>query len=186
MSGFQVSDLFRRREADALPEDFPPEVNLWGYATTAALGTGLVAGLFRGARQGYALGRARAQVQRLDPAREKKFVSGMMMGEAVRGSLKEGLGMGLFVASMLGADVLALEHDSLKGPGAPAAGGALAAAVLTARKGATAWTAAVVMGGMLGLVFGLVRQGLGETYSGFVEREFGSKPQEQVVAEKKD
>ena len=182
--GFRVKDLFRLREPDDPPDVFPAEVNLWGYATTVALSTGLIAGLLRGARQGYAIGRARAKVQGVDAAREKKFVSSMMMSEAVRSSLREGLGMGLFVAGLLGADVVALEHEWLRGPAAPAVGGALAAAVRTARRGKTAWTGAVVMGGMMGLVFGLVRQGFGERYSEFVKREFGS--QQKVTEEKKD
>lgn len=59
--GFRLASLFERHKEDAAP--FPSEVQLWGWATSAALATGLLSGALRGARLGHARGMAAAKTQ---------------------------------------------------------------------------------------------------------------------------
>ena len=158
--GFRVKDLFRRREPDDPPDNFPPEVNLWGYATRVALSTGLIAGFLRGARQGYALGRARAKVQGVDAAKEKKFVKldddeRVGARQFARGSWHGSLCDGT-AGSRCGCVGIRVAARTRCSRGGRSAGGGGA----DCEERGAAWTGAVVMGGMMGLVFGLVRQGL--------------------------
>lgn len=67
-----------------------------------------------------------------------RVVSGYMQGEMARQSLSTGGKLGLFVGCLLGVDVIGLEHPKVSGPVAPAIGAAVAALIVTARKGTTA------------------------------------------------
>ena len=174
-TGFRLRSLV---EPHHKGDTFPPAVQLWGWAVSTALVTGMVSGLLRGARLGYARGMAACKMQGIAGDRVRPLVRSFMQAEMARGGLVQGARLGAFVACFLGADVVALEYDRISGPVAPAIGGAVAAGLLSVRRGATAFSGAVALGAMMGLAFGVARLGLGESYNAAMERLFADPPKE--------
>jgi hypothetical protein len=175
-SPFRLRSLLEPHEEG---QTFPPTVRLWGWAVSTALVTGMVSGVLRGARLGYARGMAACKMQGITGERVRPFVRSFMQAEMARGGLVQGGRLGAFVACFLGADVVALQYHQIAGPAAPAIGGALAAGVVTARRGAVALSGAVLLGGLMGLAFGVVRSGFGESYTAAIERLFAEKETEK-------
>ncbi len=170
---FRLRSLIEPYDEDAV---YPPTVQLWGWATSAALMTGMISGLLRGARMGYARGMAACKMQGIEAQYQKSLVRSYMHAEMAKTSLSQGGRLGLFVALLMGVDVLALEYKSIAGPMAPAIGGGLAAAVLTARKGPTVFAASVGLGAGMGLAFGTMRWGLGDWYKEAIDAIFPEPP----------
>ena len=99
---FKVSSLLRQREPGAAPMIVPPEVDLWAWAASASLVTGMVTGAMRGSRLGWARAQAAIKMQGVAKHQQRALISTLMYGEMIRSSLKTGTRLGVFVACFLG------------------------------------------------------------------------------------
>jgi hypothetical protein len=208
MGKFRVADLFQLRDEEDPDDDWPPEVNLWVWATSTAAvtgtfccflfflvfsflilspfcGAGLISGGMRGARMGYARAMAAIKMRGIAQPHRRSMISTLMYGEMARTALATGGKLGLFVGCLLGVDIVGLEHEAIAGPGAPAIGGFVAGLLIAARKGPTAAVSSSMLGGMMGLSFGLLRYGLGDYYQDALKMIFPTKAEQDQNAEAK-